>query len=252
MSAPTLQYTLRYTTFLKRALRNALIASFQNHPDPSVQSARVALDYGKKDFVLPAVIIKFVGKDLPNAGVGHYEWFPNPNGDGTFVKYQHRLYHGDAEFDIYGEATTDRDLLADALIEVLSMDEVSTPGLNFINLFYNELYQTPFGEWHFPTLNLDNIEPSGESATMAPWQPEDVLVYLTSYRVPVMGEFYSYTPPEPLSYGPISEVDVYEWPVDQDGNAMDPTRPAPPPIPSGKENKYTGWPDGSKTVPAGV
>lgn len=252
MSQPTLQYTLRYKTFLKRALRNALTAAFQNHPDPTVSGARVALDYGKMDFVLPAVIIKFVETDLPNAGVGHYEWLPNPEVPGTFIEYQHRLYHGSAEFDIYGESTTDRDLLSDALIEVLAMDEVSLPGENFLNLFYNELSSTPFGQWHFPTLNLDNIAPAGESATMAPWQPEDVLVYLTSYKVPVMGEFYSFTPPSPTSFGPIEEVDVYAWPTDSYGNAIDPTRPAPPPIPEGELNKYTGWPTGSETVPTGV
>lgn len=251
MAQPTKQYTVQYKTFLKRAIRSALAASFVNHIDPTVKSARVALDFGKKDFTLPAVIVKFIEKDLPNAGLGHYEWLPDPNVAGQFIEYQHRLYHGNLEFDIYGETTTDRDLVSDALVEILAMDEVSTPGQTFLTLFYSDLSQTPFGQWHFPTLNLDLIEPSGEQPVMAPWRPEDVLVYQTGYRVPVMGEFYSYTPPTPNTLGTIGEVDVYQWPVDGKGNPIDPKFPAGPTIPPGKAEQYTGWPAGAKTVPTG-
>lgn len=249
----TPQTTPRYKTFVKQGLVEALIAAFSNHTDPTVASAKVAIDFTDTDFSLPAVIIKFYESKLPNAGVGHFEWLPYPltddptNPNTVFVEYQHRLYTGDIEFEIFGMSSLDRDLLSDALIEVLSMDEVSTPGKAFLNRFYNGIQSTPFGLWHFPTLNLDNISGYGEQQMLAPWSPEDQLVYQTAYRVPIFGEFYSYTPPEPVTSGPIEEVDVYSYPTDAEGNAIDPSTPK---TPSGTDayNKFTGWPAGEESI----
>lgn len=249
---PIPQYTLRYKTFVKQGLVEALQAAFADHPDPTVQSAKVAIDFTGDDFKLPAVIIKFYESKLPNAGVGHYEWLPYPldadltNSSTVYVEYQHRLYKGDIEFEIFGLSSLDRDIISDALIEVLAMDEVSAPGQAFLGRFYNSLQSVDFGLWHFPTLNLDDISGYGEQQMLAPWSPEDQLVYQTAYRVPIFGEFYSYTPPQPQSKGPIEEVDVYSYPVDASGNPIDPTRPATPP--TGAYDRFTGWPPGEESV----
>lgn len=250
---PVPQYTLRYKTFVKQGLVEALQAAFAGHPDPTVADAKVGIDFEDDDFKLPAVIIKFYESKLPNAGVGHYEWLPfpltaNPADTSTvFVKYMHRLYKGDIEFEIFGLSSLDRDLISDALIEVLAMDEVSAPGQAFLNRFYNAIQSIDFGLWHFPTLNLDDISGYGEQQMLAPWSPEDQLVYQTAYRVPILGEFYSYTPPEPLTSGPIEEVDVYDYPVGPDGKAIDPTRPAIPPSPAAF-HKFTGPPPGEESI----
>jgi hypothetical protein len=247
------QTTLQYKTFVKRGLVEALQAAWANHPDRSVSGAKVAIDFTRTDFKLPAVIIKFYESQLPNAGVGHYEWLPYPltadpaDTNTVFVQYQHRLYKGDIEFEIFGQSSADRDILSDALIETLAMDEVSASGLSFINRFYNGIQSTPYGQWHFPTLNTDEISGYGENTMPPPWSPEDDLVYQTSYRVPIFGEFYSYTPPEPTGYGPVAEVDVYEWPVDAEGNAIDPLSPAPP-VPSDDYQKFTGEPAGEEDI----
>lgn len=248
------QYTLQYKTFLKRALVEALQEAFVGHQDPTVQTAKVAIDFTGTDFQLPAIIVKFYESKLPSAGVGHFEWLPYPlTADPTasntvFVEYQHRMYKGDVEFEIFGMSSADRDILADALIEVLAMVEVSIPGQQFIQRFYNSLQNTPFGLWHFPTLNLDDISGYGEQQMLAPWSPEDQLVYQTAYRVPVLGEFYSYTPPQPTTSSKIAEVDVYEYPTDAQGNPIDPTAPATPPGPNSYD-KFTGWPPGETEIP---
>lgn len=131
------------------------------------------------------------------------------------------------------------------------MDEVSAPGEAFITRFYEEIQASSApGVYHFPTLNLDVISPLPEQTTPPPWKPEDPLVYQLGYQVPVMGEFYSYVPPSPKSFGPIVEVDVYEWPVDQNDDAIDPANPAPP-VDEDQYQKYTGFRPGSKTVPTG-
>jgi hypothetical protein len=153
------------------------------------------------------------------------------------------MYQGNVEFDIWGMSSADRDLLADAIIEVLAMVEVSAAGQRFLDRFYTSLQSTPYGMWHFPTLNLDQITGTGEPQPQpAPWGAEDQLVYETGYRVPIFGEFYSYTPPQPPTGGLVTEVDVYEYPVGADNKTpIDPTAPAPPVDPS-KYDKFTGNP----------
>jgi hypothetical protein len=245
------QFTAQYTTFVKRAAVESLIAAFTNHPDPTVVRSKVGVDYQDDDFHLPAVIIKFKPTQHINAGVGHFEYLPSINNDGTYILYQHRIYKGTISFEVYGANSPDRDLLIDAISEVIGMDEASTPGQAFINRFYNQFATTPYGEWHFATLNTDLIEPSGEGTMMAPWRSEDELVYTNALQVPIMGEYYSYTPPEATSYGPIAEVDVYSYPVGADGiTPIDPSKPKPP-VSSDKYDKYTGFPTGQKTVPTG-
>jgi hypothetical protein len=246
------QGTVQYKTYVKRALVESLQEAFAGNADPTVQVAKMAIDFTEDDFTLPAIIIKFNESQLPNAGVGHFEWLPSPiTADPTdpstdFIEYQHRMYKGDIEFDIYGESSADRDVLSDALVELLAMNEVSVTGSQFMQRFYQDFQNTPYGLWHYPTLNLDQITATPEQNTLAPWNPEDQLVYQVSYRVPIFGEFYSYTPPDAVATGPITEVDVYSWPTDASGDAIDPQKPAPTTpgeIPEGAEYQdYTGWP----------
>lgn len=250
--ASVTQFTIQYRTFLKRAVRQAMAAALSNHPDPTVTRTDVALDFSLEDFTLPIVIVGFKEQALPNAGVGHYEWWPAPDfdeGNPIYIEYQHRLYKGSVTFDIYAQSTIDRDVVADAIVETLAMDEVSTSGLAFINRFYNEIQaNSPAGVNHFPTLNTDQITPNGEQTVPPPWRPEDALIYQTGYSLTVFGEFYSYVPPSPVGSGPVVEVDVYEYPVDGSGKAIDPTLPAPPLNSDGTPNitgldyqEYTGF-----------
>src|ERR1039458_1208887 len=163
------QTTLQYKTWVKRAASEAMALAFVDHLDPTVKGSKVAIDFTGDDFELPAVIVKFNEEQMPNVGVGHYEWLPDPlNGtlgvDGCqLVQYQHRLYKGTIEFDIYGMSSADRDIISDAVVEVLTMDEVSTPGKAFIDRFYTNILSYPYGQWHFATLNFDLIQPDRKS-----------------------------------------------------------------------------------------
>jgi hypothetical protein len=249
------QFTLSYKTFLKRAVRQAMAAALAGHPDPTVARTQVALDYSLEDYTMPIVIVGFNEEQLPNAGVGHYEWFPAPDfdeGDPIYIEYQHRMYKGSVSFTIYGQSSADRDVLSDAVVETLAMSEVSIPGRAFLDRFYNQIQaDSPPGVDHFPTLNTDQIQPAGEQAVPPPWRPEDALVYQTGYSLTVFGEFYSYVPPNPVGSGPVVEVDVYEYPVEPDGiTPLDPTLPAPP-VPLEDYQRYIGYPAGEKAVPEG-
>lgn len=255
MSSYVHQSTPQYKSFLKRSVVEALTESFVNHTDPTVSNVKVGIDFTEDDFHLPAVIIKFNEQRLPNAGVGHFEWLPGPNQPNPliptqFIEYQHRMYKGTIEFEIFGLSSADRDVISDALIEVLAMNEVSVPGQAFIDRFYNKMAATPFGLWHFPTLNVDQIDPGGEQFMLAPWNPEDQAVYQTSYSVIVYGEFYSYVPPNASSTKLLTEVDVYAWPSQDGVTPLDPSSPAPP-VSANLYDKITGFPTGTKKVPTG-
>lgn len=231
------QATLQYSTFIKRGLVESLTDAFAGHPDPTTANSFVGIDFSHKRFKLPATIIKFYEREMPNAGVTHREWLYAPpelqiaDPPTLLIEYQHRLYKGDIEFEIWGMSSLDRDLVRDALIEVLGMWGVSQGGLNFIHRLWDSNPTTPYGAWHYPVMNFDLITGYGETATIAPWIPEDTMVYSCSYRVPIFGEFYSMTPADPTLIGVIEEVDVYPWIMGTD--------PAPP-VPISDYYRYTG------------
>lgn len=241
------QQTLQYSTFIKRALVESLRDAFTTHPSTTVQGSKVSVDLPQTQAAYPATVVKFYEREMPNAGVGHYEMLPNPADPGypdnvtSYIKYYHRMYKGDIEFAIYALSAIDRDVVRDGLVEVLAMQDVTPSGNAFINRLYYELNDTPYGAWHYPVLNLDLITGYGEQESQPGWAPEDRLIYQVTYRVPIFGEFYSNTPKEPSGTGLLSEVDVYPWIPNVD------KAPSPAPLGgdpnsiSGGYYKFTGW-----------
>lgn len=212
------QATLQYKTFIKRAVVEALQNAFKSHPDPELAKIRIGIEYKNDRASFPAIIIKFYERDLNNIGVGHVEWGPSPadplypEGPFTyFQKYYHRIYKGDLEFKIYGLSPVDRDKVVDGLVEILTMADVTAGGLNLLDRLYEDIGKTPFSESHFLAFNTDLLNGYGEGEEIAPWIPEDTLVYTASYRLPILGEFYSKTPDEPMTTQKVQEVDVYPW-----------------------------------------
>jgi hypothetical protein len=230
------QQTLQYKTFLKRAIAEALTNAFRSHPDPSLAKTKVDIEYATDRADFPNIIIKFYERDIKNAGVGHEEWGPSPSDPNfpngptftSWVKYFHRIYHGDIEFEINALSSLDRDKVVDALIEIL-MGEVSRGGETFLERIYFSIGNSPYSQFHFITLNTDSISGQGEREENAPWLTEDVLSYVVAYRMEVLGEFYSKTPSFPGGTGLVTEVDIYPWDV------TDPEHTPPPEdFPDGK------------------
>jgi hypothetical protein len=208
--------TLSYKTFLKRIVVQSLRDAFNGHPDPTVASTFVSVDYPHSIEDFPVVIVKFYERDISNIGVGHVEYLPTiVDGEVTAVtQYYHRWYKGDVEFEIFGLSSLDRDTVADAFIEVIAMFDATPGGAAFWNRMYDSNSDAFYGEWHYVVLNQNVPAGFGEMQQIAPWMPEDVLVYQTSYRIPVMGEFYSNTPNTPNTPGFVDEVDLYVWDPD--------------------------------------
>lgn len=199
------QQTIRYKTYIKKAFVEALQSVFSQHPDELLSKTKIRIDFSFEETDYPAIIVRYYGRDFVNAGIGHHDVITDPI-TGNRYKGQRRIYHGDMEFAIYGLSSLDRDLIADALLQVLAMPETA----NYTNYFLSRIYSPKEWEqlqglpaattgnahlYHFLNVNNDVISEFGESQVPAPWMPEDVLLYQTSQRVPIMGEVLS-LPPE--------------------------------------------------------
>jgi hypothetical protein len=250
------QQTLQYSTFIKRSLVEATREALINHPSATVSGTQVTVDMPRTKSAFPAIVIKFYEREMPNAGVGHYEYVLDPDfpeDEQIYTKVYHRMYKGDVEWSIYGLSSVDRDLVRDALIEVLAMQELTTGGSAFISRMYDDLNTTPYGASHFPVLNLDLITGYGEAESMPVWAPEDSLVYSVKYRVPIFGEFYSNIAPVRTSTGFVEEVDVYPWATSVGGEQID-APPTDPPLGgdpnslSGGIYRFTGWRSGVQDI----
>jgi len=134
-------------------------------------------------------------------------------------KYRHYLYDGDIEFAVFALSSLDRDLISDTIVQTLAMPDMAAYTNNFFNRIYFPDPQTPAnsgdyepGEWNYVNLNTDQISGFGETQTPQPWLSEDQLVYQTSYRVGIFGEFYNLPPISDVpAFGLISGVNLLPY-----------------------------------------
>jgi hypothetical protein len=209
------QQTISYKTYIKETLTEAMSAVFAGHPDSILQEkVNVSVNLPMTETEYPAVIVRYFERNIHNLGVGHQEYLQVFDEDGEptgqAIRFKHFGYSGDVEFSVYGLSSPDRDLVSDSIVQTLTMGETETYSKVFFNRIYFPDYTTdPKGEEHFVNLNTDNLMGFGESEVIAPWMPEDVLVYQTSYRVPITGEFYSRVPDDTV--GIIGDVELYPY-----------------------------------------
>jgi hypothetical protein len=202
------QKTIKYKTYIKTALIEALKPVFQNHVDAKLQNTKVIIDFPKERQEFPAVIVQFYEREIKNAGVGHEEIFQNE--DGKIYKFKHYIYNGDIEFSINALSSLDRDLIADTIVQTIAMGDLS----DYTNNFFNRIYPPnpefiPDSAGHYININSDKINGLNENTNKVPWQSEDDLIYTTSYRVNVLGEFYSLPSDMPFEY--VSKVFLYPY-----------------------------------------
>lgn len=203
------EQTIPYKTYLKRSLVEGLTPVFGSHPDSLLRTTKVSIDFPNDRESYPAVLVRFYEQSIFNAGVGHVEFITDTNTQIT-TKYKHYMYKGQAEFAIYTLSSLDREYISGSVVQTLAMGEL----LPYTKQFQDRIYDPdpvtkPDSLMNFVNLNTDLIQPTGETQLPAPWQPEDVLVYMCAYRVPVFGEFYSLPPNTQLQN--ISKVNIYPY-----------------------------------------
>lgn len=292
--------TIKYKTYVKTALVEALQPVFTNHVDSKLQNTKVTIDMPKERQQYPSVVIRFYEQQIENAGVGHEEHLDTnriqrvnifnatggtfklkfngeeteaiafdasssdvksalsnldklnaedidvSGGDGgpylitiytSFVedvdlitadrsglegirpkilitcqtyKFKHSLYHGDIEFAIYALSSLDRDLIADTIVQTIRFGDLASYTNNFFNRIYpKDADAFPDSIGHYININSDQIQGVNETQSAVPWGAEDDLVYNSSYRTRIFGEFYSLPPDVPYQY--ISKILLYPY-----------------------------------------
>lgn len=203
------ELTVRYKTYLKTALVEGLQGVFSNHLDIALRDVRVTVDFPRTQAAYPAVVIRFYERNVFNAGIGHREIIQDENGDNWIFK--HYFYRGDVEFSIYALSSWDRDLISDTLIQTIGMGDLNS----YTNRFLARIWPDDDGAVypdalaHFININTDEITGFGENTSQVPWESEDDLIYSTSYRCAVFGEFYN--PPPQMPVGLITKVNQYPY-----------------------------------------
>lgn len=217
-------HTIKYKTYVKEALVEAFRAVFAAHPDDILRKTKVGIDFPTTESMYPAIVVRFYERSITNAGIGHFEMLDDPENPGRYLRYKHYLYQGDIEFAVYALSSYDRDLISDSIVQTLAMGDLEPYSDQFLDRIYNsDPAVEPASLDHFINLNTDTIQGFGETQALAPWQPEDLLVYQTSYRIGIHGEFYSRTPPV-VNYGLVEKVESYPY-MPADGE----TKPSPNP-----------------------
>jgi hypothetical protein len=177
----------------------ALRPVFSDHPDEKLRETKVTIDFPKDRQHYPAVVVRFYEQEINNAGVGHEENLVDDNNQ--VWKFKHYFYTGDIEFAIYALSSLDRDLIADTIVQTITMGSLT----DYTNNFFSRIYppnsaEVPDSAGHYININSDKINGFSENQTPVPWQSEDDLIYNVSYRTNVWGEFYSLPPELPYDY----------------------------------------------------
>lgn len=195
-----------YRRLVYENIITALRAAFDLNYNRERQFAGVKITqkYPLQKIDYPCIVVEFQDQKVVNAGVGHVEWFRDPLG--AIRKWNHSRFEGTLNMTVHALSPLDRDILADALVETIRFGRLDSQ----LNRFYEIIYPehtpppwdpnapdpNPFYEYNVSLFNQlmldsDQMFGQGNSATIAPWQPEDVLVYTTGYSVTLHGGYYN-------------------------------------------------------------
>src|SRR5574340_570197 len=198
------------------ALRDAF-DSFYNR-ERQLVDLRITQDYPLKKIDYPSIVVEYQPQRIVNAGVGHVEWFTDPYGH--FRKWRHSRFEGTLNLRTSGLSTKDRDILSDAVAELVRFGHLDTQ----LNRFYQKIYPsdydlqtnanatgTSYSLMLFGQLALDSdqLQAVGNSAQIAPWAPEDLLVYQGGWSCRIHGAYYNSIPTVDWSRVTRIEIDAY-------------------------------------------
>jgi hypothetical protein len=140
--------------------------------------------------------------------VGHEEWFMDE--EEVTRKWNHRRFEGNLTFSCHALSPLDVDILADSVIECLSFGRLDAQLGKFFTRIYGNKNDPVMLQFTQLMLNVDVINDSGVSAQIAPWQPEDVLVYSSDISIEIHGGFYNTYPQDEWSY--VTNVQTEPYP----------------------------------------
>jgi len=212
-----------YRRLVYRNVIAAVKSVFDSGYDRETQLSQIKItqQYPLKKLDYPCVVIDFQDQRVLNAGVGHVEWFRDPLG--AIRKWNHSRFEGMLNFNIHALSTLDRDILADAIVEMVRFGRLDDQLNRFYEIIYPEHTPPPpptnpdtyWQDYNYSLfgqlmLDSDQLTGHGNSAQIAPWQPEDVLVYTTGYSVVLHGGYYNTNPAQDWSRVTRIVIDSYQ------------------------------------------
>lgn len=193
-----------------RTMVSALKSVFDaNYPrEPQLRNLKVTTTFPLKKIDYPSVVVEYQPQRVVNAGVGHEEWF----GDENLVmrKWNHSRFEGTVDLSVFTLSPLDRDLLADAVMEVIRFGRLDDALLPFFDTIYGGADDPVRLMFSQIMLNADEIDFGGDSASLAPWSPEDLLVYETTLSTMIHGGFYNTKPVN--TYGYVTRASAEPYP----------------------------------------
>lgn len=203
----TVSHRRLVTRTLVKALRNVFGSGYNR--DRQFVNLKVTSEFPEKQEEFPCVVVEYIPTRNSNAGVGHEEWFMDQNN--ILRKWHHRRFEGSVSFHCFALKTLDRDVIADAVEEILAYGRLDAALLPFFNTIYGDP-NDPNVEFVFSQLmlNVDVIDLENGGQSIAPWAPEDEFVYDSSLTVEIHGGLYNVNPSDTWDY--VTSVDAQPYP----------------------------------------
>jgi hypothetical protein len=210
------------------------------------QGLKITQQYPFEKGDYPCIVVQYQPQVVDNAGVGHYEIFPDQNG--VLRQWNHNRFEGTLQLELHALSTVDRDIISDALVELIRfgrLDEV-------LNVFFETIYPktTRPGDF-FPLpeddyialtqlmLNSDQVMSAGDGAQVPTWGAEDQLVYTATHTLELHGGYYNTLPsPELLLW---TAYEIMAQMENAEGDAVNPL----PEFASGGWNPPKWYEDGA-------
>ena len=190
-----------YRRLVKKTLVAGLREVFNStYLDEEFRDLRITASNPVTEADYPSIVVRFNPGRVQNAGIGHYEYFTDTNG--SLRQWLHRWFDGSVDFDVMSLSPLSRDVLVDALMEILTFGHIY-PALDDL---YVRLYgdaDTPYSDLALLAslfIDTDLINDSGDSISPPPWQAEDALVFHATLNVSIRGSYYNIFNTEPLRY----------------------------------------------------
>lgn len=184
------------------ALRDAIAEDFSDLD--VTKGIDISLEYPTTEVHFPRIMVTLQEQTLRSAGVGHWEVGTAETGEQVMLR--HYRFEASVLFTVYALDALSRDELSAVLVGILAFPTGSAAS----SKFYQEIFDSDFIDMQ---IAADKITPSGDSVEDVPWDDPTRKVYVASYSVPIVGEFYTHANGVTLTV--INDIRLYPYREDQ-------------------------------------
>jgi hypothetical protein len=196
-----------YKVRIKEEIIDALRSAFGDGGFPNrdlLGNVKITLDYPTDEISYPAIMVELSERQIQIAGVGHREL--GEDDAGKQILLAHWRFQADVRFTIFGLTSADRDMLSSALVSMIAFPGAYTA----YRTFQQEIFDSEFIDMQ---IIGDHVDPGGDSIQDVPWDDPTRKLYVATYSIPIIGEFFATHDTGELIN--ISDVKVYPYRADQ-------------------------------------